>query len=131
MCLVDELLPLRPHSNSAAMHDNTLERLPPGHRDASAVSFQEPSCISPSLGYYRGGTVLGRSLFHLLGAAAQSFPCCSLQQLFLADLGTSRGRHDTPRPLMLDDVTRSSCVLGRMTVTIIENKTTTRKQQAF
>lgn len=119
MCFVDVLLQVDPHSNSAAMHDNTLVRLPPGHRDASAVSFQEPSCISPSLGYYRGGTVSADRCSICWAQQHNPSPAASFRNSFLADLGTSRGRHDTPHPLMLDDVTHSSCVLGQMTMTII------------
>lgn len=33
------ILQLDPHANSAVMHYNTQVWLPPGHRDACAVSF--------------------------------------------------------------------------------------------
>lgn len=41
---------------------------------------------------------------------------------FLADVETSRECQDTGRPGMRDYVTLSSCLLGQMVMTIIENR---------
>lgn len=122
MWLMDVLLQLDPRSNSALMHCNTLVWLPPGHRDASAVSFQEPSRISPSLRYYRGRTVSADHCSICWAQQHDPSPAASCQKLLLADLGTLRECHDTRRPMMLDYVTLSSCLLGQMIMTIIDNR---------
>lgn len=89
------ILQLDLHANSAVMHYNTEVWLPPGHRDACAVSFLEPSCISPSLRYYRGRTVLADHCSICWAQKHNSSPAASCQKRFLADLGTSRECHDT------------------------------------
>lgn len=132
MWLLDVLLRLDPHSNSAVMHYNTPVWLPAGHRDASAVSFQDPSCISASLRHYRGRAVVADHCSICWAQQNNPSPAAFCQKLFLAVAGTSRECRDTRRLMMLHYVTLSSCLLIQMMMTIIENRQhDTCKQQVF